>query len=627
MLQKIRDNSQGTVAKIVIAIIIVPFALFGIDSLVGGGGASTIATVGGEDITELHLQQEIYLQKRRLLNQMGENADYSLLDDNVLRAPALENLINKQLLVQAAAVRGVAVSPSVVDETILAMPSFQQDGQFSAQLYENILRTNGYSPGLFKKVISEDMLIAHLNNGIGASDFVTEKELDDIAKIIAEKRSFRYLTIPVKGFESGIDISDQQIETYFNENAGDFQTEEQVKLAYIELQRSDFYKDISEEALRAAYDEEMANFSAQEERRVSHILYEITDQRDEEQALLLAQEALKKINQGASFEALAREESEDIGSAEQGGDLGFSTGDTFPPAFEEALADLAEGEVSEAVITEAGVHVIKATEVKSAEKPDFESYKPVLTERLQADTAEEELLTVVENLRDIVFNSEDLSEPAKELSLTVRHSDWVSRTTAEGVLSDNRIIAAAFSEDVLKNGNNSDVFELTKDHFVVVRVEEHKPVAQKSLESVRDNISGILLSLAVTNLAKEKALALETSVKSGAELEKLAEENGYEWHIETDAMRNKLILNLELLRAVFEMPTPVDAGAIEAGHVKLSNNDIAVVKLDSVVAGSLEQFSHQEKANIRKQLQDNASKQGIAGFVESVRKQSEVKVM
>lgn len=627
MLQKIRDNSQGTIAKIVIAIIIVPFALFGIDSLVGGGGPATIATVGGEDITELHLQQEIYLQKRRLLNQMGDNADYSLLDDNVLRAPALENLINKQLLVQAAAERGVTVSPAVVDETILAMPSFQQDGQFSAQLYENILRTNGYSPGLFKKVISEDMLIAHLNNGIGASDFVTEKELDDLAKIIAQKRSFRYLTIPVAGFAEGVAISDQEVETYFEENAENFQTEEKVKLAYIELKRSDFYKDVSEEALRAAYDEEMESFSAQEERRVSHILYEITDQRDEEQSLLLAQKALEKINQGASFEELAREQSEDIGSAEQGGDLGFTAGDTFPPAFEEALAELSEGGVSEPIVTEAGVHVIKATEVKLAEKPDFESYKPVLTERLQAVTAEEDLLNTVENLRDIVFNSEDLNGPAEELSLTVQHSDWVGRNTKEGVLADNRIITAAFSEDVLKSGNNSDVFELTKDHFLVVRVEEHQPVSQKPLESVKDEISQILLSKTVADLAMKKALDIESAIKNGVELEKAAEENGYEWHLETDAMRNKLTLNLELLRAVFEMPAPAGADSLQTGRVTLSNNDIAVVKLDSIVAGSLDQFSKPEKENIRKQLQENMSKQDIAGFVESVRQQSEVKVM
>ena len=626
MLQKIRDNSQGTLAKIVIAIIIVPFALFGIDSLVGGGGQVTVATVGGEDITELHLQQEIYLQKRRLLNQMGENADYSLLDDNVLRAPALENLINKQLLVQAAAERGVAVSSAVVDQAILAMPSFQQDGQFSVQLYENILRTNGYSPGLFKKVISEDMLIAHLNNGIGASDFVTEKELDDLAKIIAQKRTFRYLTIPVAGFAEGVSVSDQEIQAYFDEHADNFQTEEQVKLAYIELKRSDFYNDVSEDMLRAAYDEEMENFSAQEERRVSHILYEITDQRDEEQSLVVAKEALEKISQGASFEELAREQSEDIGSAEMGGDLGFTSGDTFPPAFEDALAGLAEGEISEPVITEAGVHVIKATEVKLAEKPDFESYKPVLTERLQSVSAEEELLSVVENLRDIVFNSEDLMEPAKELSLTVQHSDWVSRSTSEGVLSDSRIITAAFSEDVLKNGNNSDVFELTKDHFVVVRVDEHKPVAQKPLESVEGDIKQTLLAQAVATLAMAKASAIEAAIKGGAELEKVAEDNGYDWHIEADAMRNKLTLNLELLRAVFEMPAP-DAESIQTGRVTLGNKDIAVVKLDSIVAGSLDQFSKPERANIRKQLQENASKQDIAGFVESVRQQSEIKVM
>jgi peptidyl-prolyl cis-trans isomerase D len=622
MLQKIRDNSQGTIAKIIIAIIIVPFALFGIESLVGGGGPVTVAEVDGEKITDLQLQQEIYLQKQRLINQMGENVDFSMLDDSLLRGPALERLINKQVILEAAKQRGVAISDTTVDQAILAMPQFQQDGKFSVPMYENVLRSNGYSPSLFKQMITEDMLSGQLNSGISGSEFITEQELADIAAIIAQKRSFRYLTVPAKRFAETLTIEPQEIADYYQANAASFQTEEQVKLAYIELKQQDFFKPVDEEELKLAYEEEMASFSAREERRAAHILIEISEEVSEEQALAKAAEVQVKLAAGEDFSALVKSFSDDIGSAEAGGDLGYSDGSGFPPAFEEALANLQQGEVSEPVVTEYGVHLIKATEVKLTEQPSFEDRKPAIEQRLKVAAAEQQFLQVVEDLRDQVFNAEDLAGPAEELSLNVQQSKWLGREGEGELFSNTQIMSAAFSEEVLSDGNNSEVIELAADHFVVVRVLEHKPVAQKPQQEVAAEITELLRAQKASAAAQAKADEILKLVSSGTGVEEAAKANELAWQVQDSASRGQTTVNRELLQAVFAMPASVDGSQYQS--VILASGDSAVVELFKVEEGQWVNFSDAEKVAIKRQLQGAYTQLSSAGFVETIRAQIDV---
>jgi peptidyl-prolyl cis-trans isomerase D len=384
-------------------------------------------------------------------------------------------------------------------------------------------------------------------------------------------------------------------------------------------------KELSDEDLLQAYNDEMENFSAQEERRAAHIMLEITDQRDEQQTLEKAQEILARLNQGEDFAAVAAELSEDLGSAEQGGDLGYSDGETFPPAFEEALATLAKGEISAPVLTEAGIHLIKATEVKSADKPAFEDYKPALAERLQLASAEQAFLKAVEDLRDLVFNAEDLAGPAADLALTVQRSDWLDRNTSDELLAKPQVLSAVFSEEVLEDGNNSDVLELAKDHFLVLRVNEHKPVSQRPLAEVKDNIVQVLSAQQALTKAQEQANSIEQSVAAGGSIEAAAKADGYEWHIEADAVRSKPTLNTELLGAVFAMP--ITEGKAGTQQVVLSNGTVAVVQLDKVTAGDWSRFSEAEKNNVKQQLRESYGNQSLSAFVETVRQQIEVEVL
>lgn len=622
MLQNIRDNSQGLVAKFIIGLIIIPFALFGIDSLVGGGGPAAVATVNGEDITLIELDQVLNLERRRLLNRMGENADPSMLTDELLRGPVLDNLIQQKLLIQAATDESVVVSPVAIDQAIVSMSEFQESGQFSPQLYQNILRSNGYTPAYFKQLMSNNMATNQLNAGIAGSAFVTEAELGLVASIVGQQRSFRYFILPRDKVASQISIDDQQVQSYYEANIESFQSEDQVKLEYIELKQQDFFKPVSEDILQQAYEEDMESFVTQEERRVSHILIEISD---EAAAKVRVESLVAKLNNGESFEALATEFSDDRGSARNGGDLGYTQGDTFPAEFEAALAKLAVEQVSAPVLTDAGFHLIKVTEIKRGDKPSFDDRKPVLTQRIQLAAAEAEFIKTVENLRDLVFNSEGLSVPAQELSLELNQSGLIGHSTASGSLANTQVLAAAYSADVLEDGNNSEVLELASDHFMVINVIEHQPPAAKPLTKVKAGIIARLSAEQSTELALKLSEDFIAALSSGTSLEEVAKAEGYEWQVQQNVTRNTGSVEPGLLTAIFAIPSSGNTVVNKA--VSLTNGDVAVIQLEEVENGSLEQLSIAERRGLKQELERASGSRSMANFISLLRNNAEINIL
>ena len=622
MLQNIRDNSQGLVAKFIIGLIIIPFALFGIDSLVGGGGPAAVATVNGEDITLIELDQVLNLERRRLLNRMGENADPSMLTDELLRGPVLDNLIQQKLLIQAATDESVVVSPVAIDQAIVSMSEFQESGQFSPQLYQNILRSNGYTPAYFKQLMSNNMATNQLNAGIAGSAFVTEAELGLVASIVGQQRSFRYFILPRDKVASQISIDDQQVQSYYEANIESFQSEDQVKLEYIELKQQDFFKPVSEDILQQAYEEDMESFVTQEERRVSHILIEISD---EAAAKVRVESLVAKLNNGESFEALATEFSDDRGSARNGGDLGYTQGDTFPAEFEAALAKLAVEQVSAPVLTDAGFHLIKVTEIKRGDKPSFDDRKPVLTQRIQLAAAEAEFIKTVENLRDLVFNSEGLSVPAQELSLELSQSGLIGHSTASGSLANTQVLAAAYSADVLEDGNNSEVLELASDHFMVINVIEHQPPAAKPLTKVKAGIIARLSAEQSTELALKLSEDFIAALSSGTSLEEVAKAEGYEWQVQQNVTRNTGSVESGLLTAIFAIPSSGNTVVNKA--VSLTNGDVAVIQLEEVENGSLEQLSIAERRGLKQELERASGSRSMANFISLLRNNAEINIL
>lgn len=626
MLQNIRDNAQGVAAKIVIGLIVISFAFFGLQSLVGSGGANNAAIINGEELSVVELNQAVTIQRNRLLNSMGEDADPSQLDMNKLKAPALNQLIQQRLLLQAAAKASINVSESAVDQTIVNMDQFQENGKFSPQLYQNILRSNGYSLAFFKKLVTDDLHINQLSSGVANSNFVTQAELEAMARIIGQKRSFRHFILPAEKVAAQVNITEQDVEQYYRDNLDSFQTEDQVKLSYIEVKQQDFFKPVDDQALEQAYQLEMADFKIVEERRASHILIEVNDERNKQQAEALIGQIADRIAKGESFSELAATLSEDLGSAQSAGDLGFSTGDTFPPEFERALFSLKQGQVSDPVQTDAGFHLISATEIKTGDKPSLEERRPILLQRLQAAAAETDFIRTVEELRDRVFNAEDLAGPAGELGLQTVNTDWIGKSDALGVFSRPEVLAAAYSSDVLVDGNNSEVIELAADHFIVLRVQGHNPAQAKELDDVRAEITASLRRAEITQLALSQAESAISELAEGASIETLAGDNGYEWQISTDVSRNAMTENPEILAPVFAMGA-VREGDVRRKAVALMNGDVAVVQLEKVTEGNWLDFSRQEQDVIKAELNRNNGNTAMSNYMESLRSSADIKIL
>ena len=552
MLQNIRARTQGAVAKIIIGLIVISFSIFGIESLLFSGGASAVAEVNGEEISPFDLQQELSVQQRQLLSIMGDDADPALLDQALMNQKALEALIQREILRQAAGDLSLTVSDAAIAEIIASMSQFQIDGRFSRDMFQSALVSSGFTPALFRDRLAEDVQIGQLQAGIAGSDFVTRKELALAARIALEGRDVRYITLPLADYRLDASVTDAEVQAHYEANRGAFQSEESLAIDYLELRLDDYRKPVEEARLREEFDLVRGEYELAAEARVSHILLEGDD--EERQARLA--EVQVALAGGLAFEAAAAQFSDDAGSAQSGGDLGYTAGDTFPPAMEEAISALALGERSGPVETEAGTHLILVTDRREGSEASFDSVAGELEERIQRREASADLLRDVELLRDLAFNAADLGEPAAELDIDVSSVDSVTRNQTEGLFARPSLLSAAFSEDVLEAGHNSDVIELDSEHFVVLRVAQRRPPEPLGLDDVREQIAALLRDEAAQKLAAQQARALLLSLEAGTPVEDAANEAGLQWQVELGARRDSPRLPLAVRERLFEFLEP-----------------------------------------------------------------------
>lgn len=557
MLQDIRANAQGTIAKIIIGLIVISFSIFGIESLLFSGGASGVAEVNGEEITPYDLQQELSVQQRQLLSLLGSDADPALLDEALLSQQALEALIQRSVVRQAAESMDLTSSDALIGEIIGSMEQFQIGGQFSRDLFQSSLASAGFTPSLFRDRLSDDIQVAQLRAGLAGSEFSTSGEVDVIARIALEGRDVRYATVPVADFFDDVEISEEAVEAYYDAHQADYQSPESLTLEYLELRLDDYRGPVTEEQLVEEYELVRGEFEVPTEARVSHILFE-----DDSESR--TEEVLAAIAGGMSFAEAAAEYSDDIGSAADGGDLGFTDGTAFPEPMEEAIATLAVGERSEPVETEAGTHLILVTDRREGTQVTLDDVRLELQDRIQARAARDDLLLEVEKLRDLAFNAADLAEPARALEQTVATAESISREGTEGLFSDPRLLDAAFSEDVLEAGHNSEVIELSPEQFVVLRVAERVEPAPLPLAAVSGDIEETLRSAAARDAASSAADALVEALEDGATMETAALKAGLEWQVELGAQRSSGTLPAPVRERLFSLPEPESDSATYA---------------------------------------------------------------
>nr|WP_298174098.1 SurA N-terminal domain-containing protein [uncultured Pseudomonas sp.] len=618
MLQNIRDNSQGWIAKTIIGLIVALLALTGVDAIfTSTSNSQNAAQVNGEEITSVELGQAVEMQRRQLLQQLGRDFDASLLDEKLLRDSALNGLIERTLLLQGAEKADFAFSKQALDQLVLQTPEFLVDGKFNADRFDQVIRQLGYSRLQFRRMLEEEMLVGQLRAGLAGSGFVTDEEIAAFARLEKQTRDFATLTVAADS--AAVQLSDDDIKAYYEAQANEFMSPEQVVLEYVELNKDDFFDgvEVSDEALQNAYRDEIANLA--EQRQAAHILIEPSDSLSDEQAKAKIQEIEKRLQQGEDFAALAKEFSNDPGSAGSGGDLGYAGPGVYDPAFEEALYALEKGQVSVPVRSEFGWHLIKLLGVQAPEVPTLDSLKDKLLRDLKARQVEQRFVEVSKQLEDSAFEASDLAQPAQELGLEVKTTEAFGREGGEGIAANRQVIQAAFSAEVLEDGSNSSVIELDPNTAVVVRVKEHKKPQRLALEQVAQSIRAQLTKVRASEAAKASGEELLSALRSG----KTPADQASTWKVTEAATRNQEGVEPAVLQELFRMPKPSDAGKPTFAGLSLQNGDYVIVRLDGVSEPE-KALSDEEKAMYSRFLASRSGKQDFSAFLKQLEAEADI---
>ncbi len=633
MLQTLHDKITGWIAGIVIFLIGVPFIFWGID--VGFGAANYAARVDTEDrpfwkpSVKISLQEvsRAYQNQLARLQQINRSdmpaEELAELQDNVL-----EGFIRSEILNQHSNAMGYRVSDAQVLKAYEQIPQFQIDGKFSSEAAARLLQSQGISAAAFEADQRRDLQVTQLQDGIATSAFATPHELERMRALEGEQREVAWFVIPTAKSAGRIVPDDAAVQAYYEQDKGKFMTPETLMLNYVQLNVADIAAQVpvTEEDVRAYYESAKDRYIEAEKRRGRHILIQVGGDSEDAAAREKAEELLAKLNSGADFAKLAKEFSQDAGSAAQGGDLGWAERSFFVGPFADALFSMQPGETRGPVRTQFGYHIIRLDEVSGAKQKSFEEARTELENEYRRQEAEKLFGERQEKLADKAFEQHDsLDAVATELGLPVREVKGFTRTAGGGPFGGlTEVIEAAFDKDVL-NGENSQPIELEPGNVVVLRVASRLEPEQKPLAEVREEIVTLLKREQAMEIVRKRGLEAAAQLSSDAttwekaiaDLE--AEAQGPKWVNRTDAS-----LPIELRNALFAVPKP-QAGAKSKTYeaVPLGNGDFAVLALSGSRVDTAAETAEQRQARTRQAMSRIATGE-VVGYVSELRNRADI---
>lgn len=631
MLQQIRDRAQSWIAIAIVGMLIIGLSTVAWDAYFSPDPELPVAKVNGEKISSREFQNAYQQQRNRLQNMLG-GGDISQLipDETEFKQNVLKRLIEEEVVYQAAVDAGYRVSDGLLAQQIRSFDVFQRDGQFDPALYQQWLSQNFMSAGMFEDMLRRDVIIQQYRLAVVATGWSTEQENRRLFALREQRRDVGYVTVPAKDYLDQVTVTEDRIRAYYDENPTRFSTPEQVSIRYLELSMADLvaHVDVDDARLRELYNDRQAEFGVPEERRTRHIMIELRgDESDEEiKAAREKSESLyRRIQEGASFETLAREHSDDIGSAGEGGDLGYMSRDTMlDPAMADAAFALAEGEVSRPVRSAFGFHLIKIDEIKTGQAKPFEEVRGQLLEEYRRRQAEDRFFEDGEMLANLTFENPDTLEvAAQELGLDIKESVMFSRERGTGIANNPLIRSTAFSDDVLRQGFNSEVLE-DGDRRIVLRVDKHLESSVRPFDEVKAEITDLLRQQQAQRMAEEAGREILDILAGGARLEDVAREHGLTWTHPAPLGREARGIDVRLVQSIFRMPRPQGDGTTYEG-VRMSNGDYAVAALYQVSDGDMESAEAGRLASVRTDRERYYGALELLGAMQGLRRSAEVR--
>jgi peptidyl-prolyl cis-trans isomerase D len=661
VLQTIREKLTGILAGVFFAVLIIPFAFVGVNSYFTADAVNSVAVVNEQEITLNDFNQSFQNYRRRMQSIMGANFDAEQFDQVIVRREHLETMIDQELLAQLAFEVGLSVANDRLAVAIREIPSFQVDGVFNADVYQSRLVAQGRTPKQFENDMRAQMIMGQFPSSIAASAISTSWELGDYASLHDQKRAFQAILVPAQldefedvdtevvdpAEEADIEsaeaagtpaeeavedaVEEEAILAWYESHTDDYRSEERIIIEYLELDAATLGEDIApdEEQLMLLFEEQESRFISPETRLASHILIEVDSQApdlDIESARQEAEDLAVRARDGENFITLARENSQDAGSAPDGGDLGWVEPGFMVRAFEDALYELTlEKPISDPVQSGFGWHIIYLREVRPAEGMTFAEARPIILEEYQADKDERRFLEQADRLVDIIYEDPTtLDAAAVELGLEVKQAGPFGRAGGDGISANPEVIKASFSDLVMLQSVVSDPVDLAENHLVVILMKEHLPEALLPLEEVRYRVVQSVLDQRAMDAAQVRANEILAQVSSGADLSVLSTDNGLELLADEAATRNSPGVRSDLLRDLFLMKAPGEDGPVNE-VLKLSDG-YAVAQLQSVTDGVLSEEDVLKSQSYNRRISNATGSNEAYSFMRMLRSQSEIKV-
>lgn len=619
MLQSIRDRAQGIGAWIIVILITVPFTMWGVYEYIQPQPNTAVAKVNGTKIERADYENAVR-QRQQYFRSMFRTQDISFMNEQI-EQDTLKDLINQELLLQIASNQGMRIGNGLLAAQIQENPAFQENKQFSPELYEQLLSSRGLNPLVFEMQIRRDMLAQQLRDSVSQSAFNTEYYQKQKQQLENQQRLISYVILDRETYNDQVEVSDAEIEQYYNDHSKQYMTDEQVSVQYVVLSVEDIGKTLNfdDETLKHAYQEHLDQYTTPVEWKAQHILVNADATASEEVIATAKQKALDlitKLQAGEDFATLAKQNSDDKGSGQRGGDLGwFGEGRMVKP-FEAAVAAMNVGDISsEPVQSEFGFHIIHLQEKKEAKIKSYEDVKADLEKQLRQEQAHlkynDQLL---EDLAELAFQSPDtLDDLAANMELTKHESALFSEKGLKDdeIFSNAKVISLAFSEEVLNEQRNSEPVEFADGKSIVLRVKAHELPQLRPLDEVKETIHHALVTEKAEIKAKEIGQSiLDTLQQAPVDIVKISDENKLVWSEQKWVSRSENFGSHAIVEAAFKLGEPPESSALYQG-LALDNGNYAIYAVLDVK--SEPKTETQQADNLQKGLGDSDYNSFLAG--------------
>jgi peptidyl-prolyl cis-trans isomerase D len=624
MLTTIREKTQGIIATFILVLIVIPFALWGINSYFERGSRVPVATVNGKDISEGELREAI--------DQSRERIDPAMLNRPEFRAQVLDGLIERTLLVSDAERQGYRISDLQMAEFIRSIPFLQQNGRFEPALYDGFLRQRGFTTRQFESLLREQETSSQIQSALAHTGIVTDQELEGIVRLLAQERDIAWAVVSPDAFSGRATVDAPAVEAYYRAHPELFQTIEQVRVEYLRLGAADLLRQYqpTEDEIRKAYADEAARYVTPAKLGIAHILVKVAADADAEtvrKSATRAQSLAQQLQAGADFAVLAAKNSDDKNTSARGGNLGELRAIRLPKELEEAAKTLKPGAVSAPVRTSLGHHLLKLNVLVPEKRKPLADVRAELVQLLRKRYGDERFYELGEKFRNLVYEQPDSLEPAaKALGLEIQKTDWFARSGGVGVTANPRFVETAFHPDVLAKVRNSDAVEIDNETLAAMRVLDHRPATLRPLAEVRGQIEERLRGERKRELAQAQAQELLKALDSGESLEKLAARARLTYHAPKSMRRDeRKLADIRVVTEAFRLPRPA-AGKPSAALADLGVQGVALVAVSRVRESDAGMKDKALADKARRLLQERRGSGYYNAYREGLRKQADIKI-